>query len=236
MPWGVTTLRHFHFMNFAQLQARLGGSVLRADLEPSYGDFINEALVEIQNRKSWTCMKVTEPVTIPVGTGFQTVALENNFKELRREPSINFVADNGGLIPATVVFAEEEIWRNWAFGGTPMFVWPPRIFLIRGAPTPDQIAAGFSTSASVGILEPMIEPVNLLVNMFAYLPPLVNDTDVSPLALAYPNMVLDKAKAIAFNGINDDEANKAEGQFESKYKTASYQDSYSEVAGRRLRM
>jgi hypothetical protein len=117
-----------------------------------------------------------------------------------------------------------------------MFIWPPRIFLIRGAASPEQIAAGFATSASVGILEPMIEQINLQVNMFAYLPPLVNPTDVSPLALAYPNMVLDKAKAIAFDGINDDEFQKAETKFEKKFREASYQDGFSENAGRVLRM
>ena len=85
-------------MNFGQMQGRLSTAVLRADLEPSYGDFINEALVEIQNRRSWTCMKVTEPVALGPGPGFETVVLETNFKELRREPSINFVADDGGLI------------------------------------------------------------------------------------------------------------------------------------------
>lgn len=211
--------------------------MLRADLASDYPNFINEALVEIQNRRSWTCMKVTEPVTIQPGSGFQTAVLQNNFKELRhRGSAVNFVADDGGFIPATIVFAEEEIWRVWAFGGAPVFVWPPRIFLIRGAPSPDQLAAGFSTSARLGILEPMIEAINLQVNMFAYLPLLVNPTDVSPLALAYPNMVLDKAKAIAFDGINDDEFNKAEAKFEKKFREAAYQDAFSENAGRVLRM
>lgn len=223
-------------MDFSDLQNRLSTAILRADLEPSYGDFINEALMEIQNRRSWTCMKVTEAVTLGPGSGFETVALENNFKELRRQPSINFVADNGGLIPATVVFAEEEVWRVWAWGGAPMFIWPPRVFLIRGPASPTQIEAGFATSAKIGILEPLIETFNLQVNMFAYLPLLVNPTDVSPLALAYPNMVLEKAKSIAFSGINDDEMNKAEAKFEKKFREASYQDGFSENAGRVLRM
>lgn len=181
-------------------------------------------------------MKITEDVTIAPGTGFQTTPLENNFKELRPKTSINFVADDGQRIPATVVFAEQEVWRNWAFGGTPPFIWPPRIFLIRGAPTPDQIAAGFSVGASVGILEAMIEEINLEVLMFAYLPLLVADGDVSPLALAYPNMVLTKAKSIAFDGINDEQYEKAEALFEKKFREASYQDAYSENVGRVLHM
>jgi hypothetical protein len=223
-------------MNFGQLQTRLGTAVLRSDLAPDYGNFINEALVEIQNRRSWTCMKVTEPVTLGPGTGFETAVLQTNFKELRRQPSVNFVSDCGGLIPATVVFAEEEVWRVWAWGGAPMFIWPPRVFLIRGAPTPTQIMAGASVSASIGILEPLISTFNLTVGMFGYLPTLVNSTDVSPLALAYPNMVLEKAKAIAFSGVNDEECEKAEAKFDIKFREASYQDGYSETAGRVLRM
>jgi predicted nucleic acid-binding protein len=49
-------------------------------------------------------------------------------------------------------------------------------------------------------------------------------------------MILEKAKAIAFSNINDDESQKAEGKFEAKYRQASYQDAYSEVVGRKLRM
>ena len=223
-------------MNFSDITARLSTAILRADLAPNYGEFINEALIEIQNRRSWTCMKATEQVSLGPGTGFELAVLETNFKELRREPSINFVADNGSLIPATVVFAEEEVWRNWAWGGAPIFIWPPRVFLIRGPASPEQIAAGASVSASVGILEPLIETFNLQVLMFGYLPPLVNPTDVSPLVLAYPNMVLEKAKAIAFANINDPQYEKAEALFEKKFREASYQDGFSENAGRVLRM
>jgi hypothetical protein len=90
--------------------------------------------------------------------------------------------------------------------------------------------------AKIGIVEPLIEAFNLEVNMYAYLPALVNPTDTSPLLTAYPNMILEKAKAIAFSNINDDESQKAEGKFEAKYRQASYQDAYSEVVGRKLRM
>lgn len=117
-----------------------------------------------------------------------------------------------------------------------MFVWPPRVFLIRGAPSPEQIAAGASVSGTIGILEPLTSAFNLQVNMFAYLPLLINPTDVSPLALAYPNMVLEKAKSIAFTGINDLECGNAEAKFEKKFREAAYQDGFSENAGRVLRM
>jgi hypothetical protein len=237
VPKGVCPfLALLFFVNFSDIQARLGRAILRSDLAPDYGNFVNEALIEIENRRSWACMKVTEPVVLGPGAGYELVALESNFKELRRAPAINFVADDGGRIPATTIFEEEEIFRVWAWGGAPMFVWPPRVFLVRGAPTPAQSAAGASVGAKIGIVEPLIEAFNLEVNMYAYLPALVNPTDTSPLLTAYPNMILEKAKAIAFSNINDDESQKAEGKFEAKYRQASYQDAYSEVVGRKLRM
>jgi hypothetical protein len=223
-------------MNFSDMQARLNTAILRSDLQPQYGEFINEALVEIQNLRPWTFMKVTEQVALSPGDGFELSPLVSNFKELRRDPAINYIADDGGLIPATTVFAEQEIWRVWAWGGAPVFIWPPRVFLIRGPATPEQLATGQTIQASVGIIEPLIETFNLAVNIFAYLPQLVNGTDLSPFITAYPNMVLEKAKEIAFSAINDPQANFAAAEFERKYLKAAYQDEYSEVAGRKLRM
>src|SRR5208282_1068342 len=187
-------------MDFSDMQARLGAAVLRSDLEPFYGEYINEAIVEIENMRSWTFMKVTEQVVLGPGDGFEKVALQSNFKELRRDPAINFIADDGGFIPAVTVFEEEEIFRFWAYGGAPMFVWPPRVFLLRGPATPTQMATGQTIQASIGILNPLIEQFNISVNMYAYLPILVNPTDLSPFIIAYPNMVLEKSKEIAFSG------------------------------------
>jgi hypothetical protein len=223
-------------MDFSDMQARLSRAVLRADLEPDYGNFINEAIVEIENMRSWTFMKVTETVVLGPGDGFEKAPLVSNFKELRRAPAINFIADDGGMIPAVTVFEEEEIFRVWAWGGAPMFIWPPRVFMLRGPASPTQLATGQTIAASIGIIEPLIEQFNISVNLFGYLPLLVNDTDLSPFITAYPNMVLEKAKEIAFSGINDAAAAAAAAEFQRKYDKAASQDAYSEVAGRRLRM
>ena len=222
--------------DFAEAQEALNRSILRADLQPYYGDYINAALVKIQNRRSWTFMKHTETLALGPSSEPSITPLEANFKELRREPSINFIADDGGLIPAVTVFEEEEIFRVWAWSGAPMFVWPPRVFLLRGPASPTQLLTGQTIQASIGILEPLIETFNVAVNMFQYLPLLVNPTDLSPFLIAYPDMVLEMAKVIAFTRVNDPERDKARGQFEIEYRAAASQDAYSEVVGRRLRM
>lgn len=221
-------------ISFAALKTRLNGSVLRADLAASLGDFINEALREIQNRRSWTCMKKNVNVSIAPGAitdegpdleGSQTVALPADFKELQKRPAVHYIADDGGFIPADLVTEEEQIHRIWAFGGTPMQTWPPRVFLnLNGN---DNV---------LGIIEPLSQALNFRVKYYAFLPDLSADADTSPLANSWPKMVLAKAKAIAFSEINDDIWEKAESEFEKKLTEAIRQEAHAEVQGRETRM
>lgn len=53
--------------DFAYVKTRVFQGVLRDDLTAQYGDFVNEALREIQNRRSWTWMKGTTFVTVNPG-------------------------------------------------------------------------------------------------------------------------------------------------------------------------
>lgn len=224
-------------LDFVTARTRLGVSVQRDDLASSYGDFINEALKEIQDRRSWTCMKKTTQVTINPGEnpvagdlgtdseGSQTATLPADFKELQKQPAVHYVADDGGFIPADVVTEAEQIHRIWAFGGTPVSTWPPRVFYERNG-----------TDAVLGVIEPITQALNFRVKYFSYLPDLAADGDTSPFLTLYPKMVLAKAKAIAFTEINDPAAIAAEEEFEKKLGEAIRQDAYSEVAGRVLHM
>lgn len=212
-------------MTFAQFKDRLHKGVLRDDLVDSYGDFTNEALKEIQDRRSFSFMKRRIDLTIPAGSGNETVALPAGFKELQKRPAVHFITDDGGLIPAEVVSEEEQLRRVWAFGGTPIMTWPPRIFFERN-----------ETGAVLGLVEPVTQPMNLRVKYYAFLPNLVEDTDTSPFIDNYLAMVLSKAKSIAFSGINDEASRLFDAEFEIKLASASRQDAYSEVAGRETRM
>ena len=211
---------------FAQLKARLHRGVLRDDLVEDYGSFLNEGLREIQNRRSWTSMKrESDDLTIPTGSGRETVALPADFKELQKDPAVAFVTEDGGWVPAEVVTEEQQIYRLWIFGGTPICTWPPRLFIERRA-----------TETVLGVLEALSQPLAIRVKYYAYLPDLSADTDTSALADLYPNMVLAKARAIALSQINDREADNAELEFEKKLADAIRQDAYSEVVGRVNRM
>jgi hypothetical protein len=223
-------------MNFSDIQARLNIGVLRADLQPFYGEFVNEALMEIQNRRSWTFMKTQQTITIPGGSGFESVVLVSGYKELRRAPSVFWLSTDqcsiGStgvpspvLVPADVVFEAQEIAREWLWLGVPPIVWPTRIFVNK---TPQ--------GGRIGTTFPLLEPEQVVVLYYQYLPPLVNPTDTSPFIDTYPQMVLTKARAIALSEINDAESQKSETLFELRLRDAIRQDAFSEVAGHNLHM
>lgn len=156
----------------------------------------------------------------------QVAFMPTNFKELQKYRPIHYVSDDGGLIPAEVVFDWQQYFRIWAFGGTPISTWPPRIYYERRN----------ANSAVIGIVEPLSQAFNFRVKYYGYLPDLVNPSDTSPIAELYPRMIIAKAKAIAFSTINDPAELQFEEEFEGKFQAALRQDAYSEVVGRDLRM
>ena len=168
----------------------------------------------------------TPAVPIPLDLNEkQTAPLPLDFKELQKREAVQYITDDGQFIPADLVTEEQQIRRVWAFGGTPICTWPPRVFFERTA-----------TGALLGVLEPLSHPFNFRVKYYGYLPDMVADTDTSPLVDAYPKMILAKAKAIAFTEINDEIAQACEVEFEKKLGEAIRQDSYSDVRGLETRM
>lgn len=294
--------------DFTFLQARVNKGLQRDDLIDDVPNFINEALIEIQDRRSWRQQKHTTFVTItpgvlgsggnvvPLGSvwpsssgtltfvisgfaigaryfynpgnstgisadgtnpisapdGFftavqesytlladaevamtvitaavisagldQVAALPPDFKELQPRTSVDYVTDDGQYIPAEVVFEWQQIYRVWAFAGCPFGIWPPRVYYDRR-----------DDKAILGILEPLTRHFNLRVKYYRYLPPLVNPTDVHPIAAQWPNMVINLAKAIGFRDINDPESEALRSQFEDEFVTAMRSDAYAETRGR----
>ena len=230
-------------MNFAGIIARVDRGIRRTDLAEDYPNYVNEALREIQNRRSWTFMKGKELFVIPaLGAGqVVTQGMVNQanpqeatigpivngsvvpalFKELQKTRPVHYVTDDGQLLPADVVTEPQQVYRIWAFGGTPMMTWPPRVYYERR-----------QTGAVLGVLEPLSQPFTLQVAFYGFLAPLVNDTDTSPFIDNWPEMVLAKAKSQAFADINDAEGVSAmEGLFEAKLRIAMAADAYSETRG-----
>lgn len=227
-------------MTFEQLQARLYKTVQRDDFlvandaDTNYGTFINEAIRECENRKSWTTMKRTGDFTIL--SGDSSVALPITFKEFQNvRPPVHIILDDpsaGGEIlkPVNVTWAEQELRRLFINGGN---VWDVQTWLERGSngavPPLPEITLNIASQAG--------EDLDFRIKYYAYSAELSGDEDESALANLYPRMVLMKAKEIAFEAINDYEAlAPTSEQFELLFIRASMQDNRSDVAGREGRM
>lgn len=220
-------------MTFTQLQARLYKTIQRddylvsADADINYGTFINEAIRECQNRKSWSCMKQSADVVITAGN--RSVSLPSDFKTLQNlRPPVHLVLNNpdvGGEIlrPVNVTWAEVEYRRLWAMGGV---AWEIQCWIER---------TGTGTTLNIG--SQAGEALTFRVKYYGYSPVLSTGSSTNPLELLYPRLVMTKAKEIAFEQINDFEAQAAAGTaFELMFARTSLQDNSSDVSGREGRM
>jgi len=212
------------------MQDRLYRQVQRADLlaDGMYGVFINEALREIQNRRSWSVMKNTVDIHIPNGSA--TVSdFPTDFKEFQNlRPPMSIVltdpsTDSEVLKPIDVVDELQELRRVWNFGG---LVWTLRV-----------IADQNTGTTSVSIIVPAAEDLTLRMKYYRYLPLLTGDNDTNWFLQNFPRVVWSKAKANAFYEINDTKAEDDAGrEFESELQRAMRQDAWSAVAGMSARM
>lgn len=225
-------------LTFASAKIRIGTGILRDDLVQYYGDYINEAIQEIENRRDWLCMKATvNPVTIPGSLTESSVALPANFKSLQKRTPVYLVNSDGSFIPAHVWSEAQQIHRQTEYspriyGYTSAGInvggcdsWPPKVFVNIGP-----------NGAVLGTVQPLQQDLNFRVDYYGYLPDLVGDNDTSPFLTKYPKMTLAKAKAIAFTEINDTIAEAFESEFEKKLSEAVRAEAHAEVAGRETRM
>jgi hypothetical protein len=219
-------------MTFEQLQARLYKTIQRDDFlvandsVTNYGTFINEAIRECENRKSWTTMKETSDLVLTSGN--RSVALPDGFKSLQNlRPPVHIVLNdpNTGSVlkPVNVTWQEVEQRRLWIMGG---MAWDVQTWIERT-----------SAGCTLNIASQAGEDITFRVKYYKYSDLLVDDGDENALELLYPRVVLTKAKEIAFEAINDFEAqDKAAIAFELLFNTASKQDNWADVAGREGRM
>ncbi len=221
-------------MTFAQMKTRLYKSVQRDDYlvansaDVNYGTFINDAVREIENRKSWTTMKQTADVVI--ASGDQSVDLPERFKSLQNlRPPVHVVLNDPNigqniLKPVNVTWSEVEYRRLWMMGG---MAWDVQTWIERTG----------LMDCTLNIASIAGTNLTFRVKFYQYSAPLSGDSDESLLEQLYPRMVMMKAKEIAFEAINDfDALNEAVKQFEILFTHASRTDNYADVAGREGRM
>ena len=218
-------------MTFLDMQNAVKQGVLRNDL--SYDQFINSALREIQQRRSWSFMRTRQTITLPAGQ--TSVALPSNFKELQNvRPCIMLAIPDPSipgapvLKPVDVTYEQDETRRVWNWSASAPSI---RVFI-----QDEEDPVTFAPIKTINIAIAVLEDMPFVVRYYRFLPDLVNDTDTSPFIDNYPEMVELKAKVKAFNRINDPAAGTAEQIFGEQFGLASRQDAYKDVSGKENRM
>lgn len=219
----------------SKLKARVKLGVQRSDVEAAssgYADFVNQAVKELCDKRSWDCMKTQDDFTILQNT--KTIALPETFKELQPRNAngspisyvLNDPSNPGAVFPVEGSFEAQEIRRLWQFGGLVSFWFGHMRAYLKVD----------SSGAVLGIATPAPEALTFRVDYYGYLPDLEAEGDTSPLAEAYPEMVIAKAKELALASINDAAALGNAQYCEGKFREASAKESHAALAGLNLRM
>ncbi len=199
-------------MNFGELKRRVKIGVVRTDLEDLYGDFINEAIREIASRRNWTSMKQVDTVTL---TGGQlTVNMPDDFKALTTEKTPIFHVTTDGLLMPCNIYSPEKLGRlNASFGSL--------MSATTGRDRRLSILVDIQDGLwFIGIPASTTEDISFRVSYFRYFPVLDADTDENAMTRDYPQVIINRAKAIALRLINDEEAEKTDGQYEVEFQKA----------------
>jgi hypothetical protein len=88
----------------------------------------------------------------------------------------------------------------------------------------------------MGIPAPANGDLNFEVSYYRYLPNVEDDDDEDYLMREHPLMILNFAKSLAFDAINDSLAATAASSAMSLFNTAAAKDTQAKIAGLRLRM
>src|SRR5208337_4225578 len=162
----------------SKLQARVSAGVLRDDLAAlsnNYADYINEALHEVQDKRSFICMR--GDTSLAILNGQASVALPADFKELQTKSEgspINMIVDDpsfpGLLRPVNVVFEDAAIRRTWARSGLSTSCWPNTftVFL--------KLGEFNGLGGIIGVEIPVTEDTPFRVSYNGFLPDLVSPT------------------------------------------------------------
>jgi hypothetical protein len=206
-------------MTFLQAKTRLHIGVQRDDLVSSEGDSINEAVREIAKARNWAFMKTTADVVILANT--DSVALPAAFKEFNTTKTPVHEQIDDQLVPVTLWHREQAI-RRWSV-----------------LPTPLTSILWFDYKDGAAYLyapETSDTDRTFTVSYFGHFAALSGDSDTNQLLTDWPDMVVQRAKAILLSAINDDESEKAMERFSAAYRIATHADALAQLAGITLKM
>lgn len=217
--------------------------VQRNDLRAEYKDFINQAIHNAQERRSWGCMTHKDTKTLQSGRTF--VIMPGDFKELQRGQAPIGILNNqttsfGPLYLPCRIMSKRELERLNTYG-----VYNGVFFygLFSQALNPYQFVNlpiyidwqdGFP---AINILGKASTDITFIINYFKWIPSLEKEEDTNWFTMTAPEMIYNKAMALAFEMIKDYEAAQFHEQLYDKYLLiASRSDDYAQVAGTVYRM
>jgi hypothetical protein len=229
-------------MNLQTISA-LAAVGLSSAQEPWLGTLpilINEALNQIQQRRSWNCMKVPLQFILPVtGPGPYAYALPATFKELQSGAN-SLSASSTAFFGNSIwrIFTRQEVNRLQQIGTN---VSERTAFL-------EQSPAGiwsvnFPGPLTMGTLPP---DTNFNLDTYSFLPPVVLPTDENDLMAKYPMLVLEFTKFLMYSlGADEDSIaakneatamiNGKPGGFAGYFAQASADDASRATRGRTMR-
>lgn len=203
-------------------------AVSRDDLGDQYGAIVNQAVRDTQAERNWNCMRQKAVISIP--SGDKSASFPDDFKclTLQRDPIVQILP--GGMPLKVNMFTREQIERLTTDFGE-----------LVSATIGRQRKYSVYTDVDdgvwfLGLLVPATEDLDFQVSYYRFLPKLDDDNDQNQLTRDYPQMIVNRAKSIAFQLVNDPMADAFEAKYQQELKSYSATDAYLAVAGRQIRM
>jgi len=220
-------------MTLADMQSLVHHATKKDGLLGAIPTLMNDALKQIQQRRSWSCMKNMITLTIP--SGQSSVALPATFKcpqrgknPLKGSNPLSVV----GYVPWVLV-TKQELERLQMIGQT----------------TTDRRASIFQEGGvwkltMAGYLAGFVfsAPYDTTFNLdaYSYLPKLTAAADTNDFLEQYPQMVLELTKELVYalddSDDNDDAIQRAHSRYDDEFQRCSIDDANREVSGRDIRM
>lgn len=219
---------------YGELKRDFNKGVQRHDLNDDVDRIFNDAQRRIQDLKSFTFMK--KEISLTMASGALKVSLPTDYKNLQEGISpIGIISIDG--IPARVlpcdIKSQSDLERLHAYVGYGYF---NNVF----SPLNHSKLPVFLDSQqgiwTINIIQAADRDLTFNVRYYAYIRDLLNDEDENWITQRFSQMLLNKAKAIAFELINDEQAGDCEQLFQAYYKMAEAQDNQRLTSGRNLRM
>lgn len=178
-------------------------------------------------------MKQTATLIMPGGQ--TTTELPDNFKELQTGVSpIRVLYTNAGFsrpLPCSVMTKRsiERLYSKFSYGTLCSYF---RYEVVNLPVWIEQNAGVWS----INIIFQAWQDITFLVDFYGFLENPENEDDTNFFLSNYEQMCMAKAKAIAWEEINDDIAEQAENLFDKEFRESAFDDAYRAVRGVETRM